>query len=281
LNPANYIAGSKLGPDQRRHFPGYTNILEASMSGNESYNSLQATIQQRLSSGLSFTANYTFSKAIDTLPYLTGDTTTSNGPGAPYVYPVYFPKYKSLDIGPSDFDRQSVFSASYVWIFPRLSGGERAVRAIVNGWQTTGIVQLQSGSPLTITAGSDRSQTALLQDRAQWNGQTPYGAGACKTSAGCKNYFNPSVFSLPSAGNFGNVVKGSFRGPGYANWDAGLFRTFPIREETRLEFRAEYFNLLNRDNLSNPVTAVSSAGFGSIKGAISPRIAQFSAKLLF
>jgi len=281
LNPANYIPGSKLGPDQRRHFPGYTNILETSMSGNESYNSLQATIQQSLSRGLSFTANYTFSKAIDTLPYLTLNTTTSNGPGAPYVYPVYFPHYNALDIGPSDFDRQSVFSASYVWMFPRLSGSDRVIRAIVNGWQTTGIVQLQSGSPLTITAGSDRSQTALLQDRAQWNGQTPYGAGACKTGAGCKNYLNPSVFSLPSTGNFGNVVKGSFRGPGYANWDAGLFRTFPIKEETHLEFRAEYFNVLNRDNLSNPVTAVSSAGFGSIKGAISPRIAQFSAKLLF
>lgn len=281
LNPATYIPGSKLGPDQRRHFPGYTNILETSMSGNESYNSLQATIQEHLSRGLSFTVNYTFSKAIDTLPYQTIDTTTSNGPGAPYVYPVYSPNYKALDIGPSDFDRQSVLSASYVWMFPRLSGGDRMIRAIVNGWQTTGIVQLQSGSPLTITAGSDRSQTALLQDRAQWNGQTPYGAGACKTSAGCKNYLNPAVFSLPSTGNFGNVVKGSFRGPGYANWDAGLFRTFPIKEETRLEFRAEYFNVLNRDNLSNPVTAVRSAGFGSIKGAISPRIAQFSAKLLF
>jgi len=273
--------GTLLSPDQRRHLPGYTNILETSMSGNESYNSLQATLQQRAWKSISFTANYTFSKAIDTLPYLTIDTTPSSGPGAAYAYPIYVPNYKSLDIGPSDFDRQHVFSASYLWKFPRLHDGPRVLRAVVNDWQTTGIVQLQSGSPLTITAGSDRSQTALLQDRAQWNGRSPYGVGACKTSAPCKNFLNPAVFSLPSVGSFGNVVKGSFRGPGYADWDGGLFRSFPIREAATLEFRAEYFNLLNRDNLNNPITPVSSGGFGSITSAVSPRIAQFSAKLLF
>ena len=281
LNPAIYIPGSKLGADARRHFPGYTNISEISMSGNESYNSLQATIQKQVSSGLSFTANYTFSKALDTLPYLTGNSTSSSGPGSPYAIPVYQPNYKSLDIGPSDFDRQNVFAASYVWMFPKLSGGYRAVREVLNNWQTTGIFQAQSGSPLTLTAGSDRSGTALLQDRAQWNGKRPYGSGACVTSSPCKNYLNPADFSLPALGSFGNVVKGSFRGPGYFDWDAGLFRTFPIKSEKSLEFRAEYFNLLNRDNLGNPITAVGSAGFGSITSAISPRIAQFSAKLLF
>jgi hypothetical protein len=273
--------GKLLGPDQRRHFPGFTNILASSMSGNENYNSLQATLEQREWKGLSFTVNYTFSKAMDTLPYLTGDTTTSSGPGAPYVYPIYLPNYKRLDIGPSDFDRQNVLSASYVWMLPRLHDGSRLLRAVANGWQTTGIWQVQSGSPLTITAGSDISQTALLQDRAQWNGRIPYGAGACKPGARCKNYLDPSAFSLPSRGGFGNVVKGSFRGPGYVDWDAGLFRTFPIHEATNLEFRAEYFNVLNRNNMGNPVVAVGSAGFGSVTSSISPRIAQLSAKLLF
>jgi len=281
MNPANYIPGSKLGPDQRRHFPGFTHILEASMSGTESYNSLQTTLEQRVSHGLSIMANYTFSKAIDTLPYLTIDSTPSSGSGAPYAYPIYQSNYKALDIGPSDFDRHSVFAASYIWLFPKLSGGLRALRVIINDWRTTGIFQLQSGSPLTITAGSDISQTSLLQDRAVWNGQNPYGSGACKTTSACKNYLNPAAFSLPAPGAFGNVVKGSFRGPGYFDWDAGLVRTFALKGESNFEFRAEYFDLLNHTNLSNPVSAVGSGGFGSIASANTPRIAQLSAKFSF
>jgi hypothetical protein len=281
LNPATYLAGSTLGPNSRRYYPGYTDILEASMSGNSAYNSLQATFQEHVSKGLTATANYTYSKSIDTLPYNTGDTTPSSGPGAPYAIPIYQPNYKSLDIGPSDFDRTHVFSGSYVWDIPMLRDLSPILKAIVSNWQTTGILQMQSGQPVTITAGSDRSGTALLQDRAQWNGQNPYGAGACTSKAPCKNYFNPAAFSLPASGTYGNAVKGAFRGPDYFDWDAGMVRNFPIKESAQLQFRAEYFNLINRDNLGNPISYVGSGGFGSITTAISPRIAQFSGKLIF
>ena len=281
LDPATYIAGSTLGPNSRRHFPGYSDILEASMSGNESYNSLQATLEEHASHGLTATLNYTYSKSMDTLPYNTLDTTPSSGSGAPYAISIYQPNYKSLDIGPSDFDRTQVFSSSYVWTLPRLTAGSRVIHAVVNDWQTTGIFQIQSGAPITITAGSDRSGTALNQDRAQWNGLRPYGTGACGSKAHCKNYLNPADFSLPALGTVGNVSKGSFRGPGYFDWDAGLARSFPINERIAFQFRAEYFNLINRDNLGSPISAVSSAGFGSITSVISPRIAQFSGKLVF
>jgi hypothetical protein len=282
LNPASYIPGSKLGTDQRRHYPGYTNIGEQSMSGNESYHSLQLTLQQRVAKGLSVMANYTFSKALDTLPYLTLNTTPSSGPGAPYVYPIYQPNYKSLDIGPSDFDRRHVFSGSYLWSFPRLEKGSPVLRAVVNDWQTTGIFQIESGAPITITAGQDISQTGLLQDRAQYNGQNAYGSGACHTTAACKNYLNPAAFALPTTGNFGNVTKGSLRGPGYFDWDAGLLRNFNLHKDAlRMEFRAEFFNLINHTNFAAPISAVSSAGFGSITSSTDPRIGQLSAKLIF
>lgn len=281
LNPAMYIPGSTLGPDQRRHFQGFTNIAEISMSGNETYHSLQATIEKRVTKGFSVLANYTYSKALDNLPYLTIDSTPSSGPGAPYAMPIYLPNYKSLDQGPSDFDRRHVFSASYVWMFPKMNNGYRAMRAVVNGWRTTGIFQAQSGAPLTIMAGSDISQTALLQDRAQWNGKNPYGAGACKTGSRCINFLNPTAFSLPTTGNFGNVVKGSFRTAGYFEWDGGLIRTFSLEKWGNIEFRAEYFNLINRTNLNAPVNAVGSGGFGSVTSSKDPRIAQLSAKFLF
>jgi hypothetical protein len=126
----------------------------------------------------------------------------------------------------------------------------------------------------------------LLADRALWNGQGPYGSGACKTHP-CKSYLNPADFSLPAPGTFGNVAKGEFRGPGYFDWDAGMFRSFPFEGSRAFEFRAEYFNLINRNNLNNPTSTLSSGGFGSISSAaasespISPRVAQFSAKLVF
>jgi hypothetical protein len=251
-------------------------------TGNESYQSLQLTLQQRVNKGLSVMANYTFSKALDTLPYLTVDTTPSSGPGAPYAYPIYQPNFKALDVGPTDFDRRSVFSGSYLWAFPSPQGSARILRAVVNGWQVTGIFQIETGAPLTITAGKDVSMTGLNQDRALYNGQKAYGPGACNTTASCKNYLNPTAFALPKTGNFGNVVKGSFRGPGYFDWDAGIMRSFPLVEEAlRLEFRAEFFNLINHTNFAAPVSAVSSAGFGGITSASDPRIGQLSAKLIF
>lgn len=83
------------------------------------------------------------------------------------------------------------------------------------------------------------------------------------------------------------MVKGSFRGPGYFGWDAGLARTFPFEGSRAFELRAEYFNVINRDNLNNPNTSLTGAGFGAVSSSaatgspITPRVAQFSAKLVF
>ncbi len=279
LNPATYIPGSTLSTNQRRRYQGYTTITQSSMVGNDNYNALQATLEQRVTNGLSVTANYAWSHSINNLPL--ESEITDQATGQSYVYPVYFPNFKSLDTGPPDFDRTNVFSGSYIWTLPRLTEGNGALKAVLNGWQTTGIFQVQSGEPLTIGAGQDISKTNLNEDRAQFSGGQAYGSGACKPNSACKDYLTPSVFALPATGTFGNVVKGSFRGPGYFDWDAGLIRSFPLHESTSLDFRAEYFNLLNRTNFLNPVTSVSSADFGGITSANDPRIAQLSLKLLF
>lgn len=288
LNPSNYIPGSTLGANSRRHFPGFTDIGDASMSGSATFNSLQGFIQRRVTNGLSVTGSYSYSKSMDTLPYATIDTPPSSGPGAPYAIPIYEPDYKRLDIGPSDFDRKNVFSGSYVWALPGMSTGNEVLRGVLKNWETTGIIQAQSGEPLTITAGSDISGTALLADRAVWNGQRPYGNAACfAKTVPCKGYLNPADFSLPTQGNFGNVVKGSFRGPGYFDWDAGLSRSFRFEGSRSFELRGEYFNVINRNNLNNPNTVLGGAGFGAVASAsatespVSPRVAQFSAKLVF
>ena len=71
-------------------------------------------------------------------------------------------------------------------------------------------------------------------------------------------------------------------GPDFFNWDMGIFKEFPLRgERLRLQFRAEFFNLLNRANFNDPNNTFSSGGFGTITGAQDPRIGQLAMKLLF
>jgi hypothetical protein len=124
-----------------------------------------------------------------------------------------------------------------------------------------------------------------------WNGSSPYGGTACASPVNCRSLLNPADFTVNPAGTFGNVAKGSFRGPNYADWDASIARKFPITERTSFMFRAEYFNLLNHTNLGDPVTGLGST-FGRTTSTSpqnvspatvvnDPRIAQFSLKLLF
>jgi hypothetical protein len=240
-------------------------------------------MEKRFSHGFTATANYTWAKSLDNVPFANG----AGGPadGGSYVYPWYYQNADLMDRGPSDFDVRHRFVASYVWQMPGLRGGNPMVRGVAGGWQLTGVVQLQTGLPMTVVAGKDQSQTGLGRDRAVLVGQ-PYGPGACKNTAPCVDYVNPNGFALPDVGSFGNVGKGSLRAPGFASWDMGLFKNFPIHESWRVQFRAEFFNILNRVNFSPPdqtnqTNNVSAAGFGSIRGAKDPRIGQLALKLYF
>ncbi len=178
LNPATYVPGCGLGTDQRRLYNGvsgggtgacatntkaslFGNIIEAGTGADENYHSLQATIERRFVHGVSVLGNYTWSKALDTVPY--GTSVTNLNPGQSYVYPISFPNYKSLDKGPSDFDTRHVFSASYVLGPDNFHVGERWLRGVINGWQHTGIVRVTTGQPVTVIAGTDRSGTGLIR----------------------------------------------------------------------------------------------------------------------
>jgi hypothetical protein len=326
LNPA-VNTGSNLSLNQRRVYntsptvgpctvatgctTSYSNINEAAMIGSAGFNSMQVTLEKKMSHGLSILANYTWSKSLDDMPQATrvGNTEDIN-PGESYVYPIYpagatniptaalVSDVKALDRGISDIDHPHVISVSYVYAMPKLHNSFSVVRAIVNDWRTSGLFQHHSGDALTAYMGTDNSYTGLSQDRAQRDfTQDPYlkkfDAGRCPATTGlgtsCYSWLNPAAFSVPSntgAGTgFGNVVKGTLRGPGYTDWDAALARTFSIFHETKLDFRAEYFNILNHTILGNPTVSnpiSSSTAFGTIKGlGHDVREAQFSLKYAF
>ncbi len=273
-------------------YPGSNFITAANTGGNTNYNSMQVSAEQRVRYGLTMLFNYTWSKALDNMPY--NQAATSIGGGNSFVYPITAPKFKSLDYGPTEFDHRDVTSASYVYKEPQvMNDAPAALRYLLNGYETTGLVQYRTGDPLTITSSSsNNSGVHQNRDRAVFNGTaSAYGGAACASPVNCRNFLNPAAFSVNPAGTFGNVKKGAFRGPGYADWDASIGRMFPFSERTALQFRAEYFNILNHTNLGDPVTTLGGT-FGRITATTpqnvspaavtnDPRIAQFSLKLIF
>ena len=283
-------------------YPG--TITEANTGGNTNFNSLQISAEQRVRYGLTLLMNYTWSRAMNNMPW--NQAATSIGNNNSYVYPINAPNFKALDYGPADFNHTNITALSYVYDVPKfLNNGPGVVRYILNGWSTTGLFQYRSGDPLTIFASnSNFDGSSQNRDRAVRAGGSPYSGSTCAVGAvNCKSWLNQAAFSNPATGGFGNIVKGSFVGPHYVDWDGSIARKFQFGERTDLTFRAEYFNLLNHTNLGDPGTTCggSTAGgsctnaggtFGRITSTSpqlwagtapqnDPRIAQLSLKLGF
>jgi outer membrane receptor protein involved in Fe transport len=273
LSPNVYPTGKHL-------FPQYSDIAMAMNDINSNYHSLQLTAQKRFSKGFTILANYTWAKSIDDWPYGQDITTVVAGGNSPI--PWNLPGRHQFDRGPSDFDRTHRFVASFVYNLPALARAPTAVRLVAGGWGLSGIFTAQTGYPFTVTYGKDASGTALSSDRPVLLSNTTYGAGACGSAAPCVDYLVPSAFGAPAAGTFGNLGKGSLRGPNSIAYNGGLVKDFPLHHERlKFQFRAEYFNLFNRVNFNNPATSLTGAGFGRITGAGDPRIGQLALKVVF
>jgi hypothetical protein len=156
---------------------------------------------------------------------------------------------------------------------------------LVSGWQVNAIVTLQSGLPFTPQIGTNQSGNGNNQapDRPSVN---PAFTG--KVINGTPNrWYNPNAFVLPTPGTFGNLGKGTLSGPGVEEVDFSVFKSTQITERVGLQFRAEFFNIVNRANFGNPTPIVFTAGaISPSAGVISSttttsRQIQFGLKLAF
>lgn len=291
LNPARYIAGSSLSVQQRRLFPTIGGIRQTSQEANSIYHGFQAGFEKRFSTGnglldrTTLLASYTYARSMDDFPW-GADPTGNTGGSDIGTLPIYDPNRRDLEYGPSRFDRKHRFVASYIWDMPRLEKQNAWLRGVVGGWQVSGIFQVQSGLPVTVLAGTDRSQVGINQDRGQYLGGNPYGAGGCRPGeAPCVDFINPAAFGLPALGAFGNAGKGALRGPNFWNWDMGFLKNVNITERIRTQLRVEFFNIFNHTNF-NPLPGqndfrINAAGFGGIRSSGDPRIGQVAFKLFF
>jgi len=273
VNPAIYIPGQSTtgNVDSRRIYPGFQTIQSIQSTANSTYHSLQISWNRRFERGFTFLGSYVWSKAID-LASTDGNSGLGNQASNPFNW--------NRDKGPADFNVEHRFVTSFIWDLPLFRTSHGVVQKLVGGWQLNGILTLQSGNPFSVTAGVDRSLAGVNLDRADILGAVATYGGASH-GAEVARYFDTSKFALPALGTFGTGGRNILTGPGFANFDAGLFKQFPIDEFRRFELRWEVFNTLNRANFLNPTASFSSTNFGRILSARDPRIMQLAAKFYF
>ena len=173
------------------------------------------------------------------------------------------PSLLSRNYALAGYDRPNVFQMAFLYELPYKTvggSGNKAMRAVFGDWQVNGIYTAASGTPFTITAsGADLNMPGGNMQTANLNGS--YNVIGDKGDAGF--YFDPTAFSQPTGTSLGNTGRNQFRGPGYWNVDASLFRAFPIGAAgKRVEFRVEAFNLFNHPKWVNPDADLNSATFG-------------------
>jgi Carboxypeptidase regulatory-like domain len=271
LNAAVYGPGATIAnTNARRPFPQFTQLTFAGTYGMSNYEALVASLEKRFSGGLTFLTGFSWQKSLD----LASSTAFEGDLGA-YPYGRIMKDY-----GISDFSRKARFTGSFNYQVPGPKTG--LAHALVGGWQLNGILTLQTGPPLTITTGFDNSFSGIGNDRVDVIGNPYLGLGGSR-GARIQEWFNIAAFTANAPGTFGALGRNTMVGPGYADFDSSLFKAFamPYSERHKVEFRAEFFNLLNRVNLGNPTTTFSSAIFGHITSANDPRILQFGLRYSF
>jgi hypothetical protein len=243
--------------------------------GNSSYNALQTDVSHRLSHGLQFRGNFTWGKNLDMNSGLTG--AQANNQAQMILNRNNLPQ----DWGPSALNiaEQASISASYdlPW--------SKSTNRLISGWQVNLITTLLSGFPFTPQIGSNRSGDGDTRNPDRPNVNSSFTGPVIIGTA--NEWFNPNAFSLPTPGTYGNLGRGVYSGPGLADVDFSIFKNTQLSERTRLQFRAELFNVLNHTNLDTPNAVVFSSGAISPSAglitatATTSRQIQFGLKLIF
>jgi Carboxypeptidase regulatory-like domain len=255
--------------DARRPYQQYQQITQDMSGANSSYNSLQVAAEKRFSHGVTLSANYTWSRSIDEVSYQTDLC------GINIINPYNVREYR----GVSDFNVPHRFVLNYLWQLPSPKQGLK--RALFGGWETSAILNWQSGFPLNISSGGDYSfsNPARGNDQAQVITTPHYTHGS--TNNKITQWFTTSAFTAPADNTFGNAGRNILIGPGTFNIDFSAHKVFSFGERYQLQYRAEFFNFLNHPQFYNPDTTLSDSTFGQITSARDPRIIQMALKFLF
>jgi hypothetical protein len=269
-----------------RRFPNVGPILKSESTGNSNYNGLQVWLNRRFVNNLSYSVAYTWSHALSDVPL----TSFTSGTTDPFDY--------HLDYGDADLDRRHTFVFNAVYQMPSLKDWGPVASAFVGGWQLNTIISHYGGTPLDVFSGANPNFLGLAATPAN-GGFRPNlvpGVSIYLDTNDPTQYLNPAAFALPAPGTFGNLSRGVVRQPSLTNVDFSLNKNFALSERTRLQFRAEFFNLLNHPGFNGfantafdivrPASGIGQvatprSGFGVLNSDRGPRNIQFGLKLNF
>jgi hypothetical protein len=266
LNPPS----SNINVNALRPYLGYGSISVRDQGDNSNYNSLQVAVSRRIRQGLSFGANYTFSKTLDD----TSGTPQNAFNGRP-------------DYGLSAVHRTHAVNINYIYELPFIRGANALLRQTLGGWEISGVTTYQSGAPNTVSVPVDAARIGAGSSRASVAGDP----NLPKDQRTLARWFNAEAFLAPEKmiqGRFGNSGRNILIGPGFNQWDMSLLKNFRIAEARSLQFRAESFNFVNHASFTGLNTTVrfDAAGrptqsYGAVNGSGPGRVLELGLKLIF
>ncbi|MGC2330494.1 MAG: TonB-dependent receptor [Candidatus Acidiferrales bacterium] len=276
-----YTASVPGGP-----YPYFGDLITEMPVNTSNYNSLQVSLNRQFSRGLQGQVSYTYSKCLTTGSGTSGLEQANNAQDDPYN--------RLYDYGLCSFDIRQNLVVNGLYSLP--FKGNR----LVEGWQFATILTVSSGLPVNVVEGNN-ADTALIgiisADRPDYSGTCPGGKGQLLKK--WYEWFNESCYASPAPGALGDVGKFSLEGPGVLDLDTSIIKNTKISERLNLQFRAEFFNILNHSNLglpnpatfANPALLADTPGLNAVgnagdSGAValtntSSRQIQFAVKFLF
>ncbi len=257
----NYPTPAPGDIDSRRPYPQWGEGFGVFFQGYSHYNALQASWRQQMWRGLSIQSALTI-----------GHSYGNIGSDNPYDF--------SYGYGNMAADYGKQWNTAVIYDIPTPAAWPRSLKWALGGWQSAAIVQLRGGLPFSIASSQtmndniDSSRANLVLDRG------PAALPASRRSI--EGWFNTSAFATPPDYTWGNSGLNILRGPGFAQTDAALQKSFLFGERLRTTFRAEATNVFNRVNLGQPSATLGSSGFGTIRSlGGDPRMMQMALRITF
>jgi hypothetical protein len=279
--------GQSLGVTARVPIQGWGPITWLDPAGDNHYNGLSARVEHRFTKGFYVLNSFTWGKGM-------GDSEQALEYFAGY-YQANPQNIRNLaaEKGLSSFDVKLNDVTTVVYQLPFGKGRQFGssmnpiADAFVGGWEINSINTAHTGQPLDVTYGATGANivSSLSNDYRGQPFLRPNVTGSSVSqsrSAMLNTYFAGYTFATPPASApYGDVGRNSFRAPNFDQWDFSADKNFRIREKAQLQFRSEFFNILNHTNFGIPNTQTTSAAFGTIRSTYPSRQIQFALKLMF
>ena len=275
LNINENVAFPGPGPvPPRQPYPSYGTISAWEPRGFSNYDGLQLSAEKRFSGGLSFLAAYTWSKSLD-------EGAGGNSSTGESRINIQNPRDVRADYGLSNFDYGQRFTLSLVYEPPFghgrrfLNNPSRVADGVLGGWQATSIVTAQSGAPFSVSLANPTANTGTFtRPNRICDGNLP------TDQQSINKWYDVACFVNPPLYTFGDTGRNVLIGPGLFAWDLGADKDFRLNEQLGLQFRSEFFNILNRPNFGLPSGSIGSDAAGTITTVITnARQIQFALRL--